>query len=185
MWTWKQCSGRETGFQGLKSWEKEIWFQDPKISLCLQLVNEEVVSQEPECDSRIKNIQVPSVAHHDQQPLWNPGMQVQCPAPHRGLRIRHCRSCTVGHNCSPNLIPGPETPYAADAVIIKKKKSEMLNSHRYTCKLQTRTSLWEHQHKFSISSLSSLMLPNSNRETGDSILFHKIDGVWVLTWPCG
>ena len=122
MWTWKQCSCRETGFQGLKSWEKEIWFQDPKISLCLQPVNEEVVSQEPECDSRIRNIQVPSVAHQDQQPLWNPGMQVQCPAPHRGLRIRHCRSCRVGHNCSPNLIPGPETPYAADAVIIKKKK---------------------------------------------------------------
>ena len=34
-------------------------------------------------------------------------------APHNGLRIQHCCSCSIGHNCSLDLNPGLGTPYAA------------------------------------------------------------------------
>ena len=50
-------------------------------------------------------------------------MQVQSLAPHSGLRIRHCRNCGLVHNCSSDLIPGPEAPYAAGQ---PKKKNKIL-----------------------------------------------------------
>lgn len=113
---------------------------------------------------------------------WHAGSM---PGPTQGVKDPALPQLHSRSQLQPESDPWSRNSLCCRCSHYKKKKSEMLNSHRYTCKLQTRTSLWEHQHKFSISSLSSLMLPNSNRETGDSILFHKIDGVWVLTWPCG
>ena len=48
----------------------------------------------------------------DQKHLWSTGTQVQSPAQHSGLRIWCCHSCGVGCNCSLDLIPDLETPYA-------------------------------------------------------------------------
>ena len=41
-----------------------------------------------------------------QQCLCNTRTQVQSPAGHSGLRIWGCHSCSIGHNCSSDLIPG-------------------------------------------------------------------------------
>ena len=54
-------------------------------------------------------------------PLWHKGisdvleaagMQVQSPAWHSGLRIWLCHSCSLGHDCGSDLIPGWGAPYA-------------------------------------------------------------------------
>ena len=69
---------------------------------------------------------VPAVAQWDRWHLWIPGMQVQSPAWHSGLRIGGCCSCGVGCNCGSALIPGPETPYVLGPSK-KKQTSEQVN----------------------------------------------------------
>ena len=61
----------------------------------------------------LKKQGVPAVAQWDLWRLWSAGMQVRSRAQHSGLRVRCCHSCSVGHNCSPDLIPGLETPYSS------------------------------------------------------------------------
>ena len=59
-----------------------------------------------------------------QRDWWHLGStatQVQSPAQHSGLRIRRCRSCSLGLDCSLDLIPGPGTPYATGQPNRKKK----------------------------------------------------------------
>ena len=65
---------------------------------------------------------VPAVVQWDQWSLGNAGTQVRSPAWHRGLRIRLCHSCGLGHNCSSDMIPGRETPYSAGWPKEKNKK---------------------------------------------------------------
>lgn len=48
-------------------------------------------------------------------------MKVQFPARHNELRIQCRRSCATCHDCSSNLIPGLQTPYAAGHPKEKKK----------------------------------------------------------------
>ena len=62
------------------------------------------------------------MAQWDWQHLGSAGTQVQSPAQHCGLRIQCCCKCnsSLGQNCSLDLIPGPETPFAAGQP--KKKK---------------------------------------------------------------
>ena len=54
---------------------------------------------------------IPGVAQRDQQHLCCARTQVRCPAQDCTLRIRHCQSCAIGHNCSWDLTPGPGTPH--------------------------------------------------------------------------
>ena len=58
------------------------------------------------CSSKVMEVMagVPTVTQWDQQCFCHAGMQVLSPARHSGLRIRCCRSCSRGHNCS--LEPG-------------------------------------------------------------------------------
>ena len=53
------------------------------------------------------------MVEQDWQCLGSPGVQVRSPARHSGLRIRHCLSFNLGHDCISDLIPSPGTPYAA------------------------------------------------------------------------
>ena len=64
------------------------------------------------------------MAQQDQGHLWSTGLQVQSPARHSGLRIRHCSSCGVGHNCGSDPIPGLETPYATEQPKKEEKKKK-------------------------------------------------------------
>ena len=54
---------------------------------------------------------------------WEHRMQVRSPAQPSGLRIHHCHSCGLGHNCHLNLIPGQGAPYAMGRPKKKKKGS--------------------------------------------------------------
>ena len=56
-------------------------------------------------------IGVPTVEQQNWQHRGSTGTQVEYPALHSGLRIRCCCSCSLGHNCGLDLIPGPGTPY--------------------------------------------------------------------------
>ena len=68
------------------------------------------------------------MVQQDQQHLGSPGMQVQSPAQHSGLRIWRCGSCSLGCNDGSDLIPGPGTPYAVGQPKKgEKKKSSFLN----------------------------------------------------------
>ena len=44
------------------------------------------------------------------------------PLGHSGLHICHCRSHSLGHNCSLHLIPGLGSPYASGQPEKKEKK---------------------------------------------------------------
>ena len=52
------------------------------------------------------------MVEQDWQCLGSPRVQVRSPARHSGLRIRHCLSFNLGHDCISNLIPSLGTPYA-------------------------------------------------------------------------
>ena len=54
--------------------------------------------------------------------LGNAGFQVRSPAWHSRLRIRGCYSCSLGHDCGSDMIPGQRTPYAMWQPKRKKKK---------------------------------------------------------------
>lgn len=59
--------------------------------------------------SKIGPLGVPAVAQRDKEHLCH--SQVQSPAPAPWVKVSGvAHSC---HNCSLDLIPGPETPYAA------------------------------------------------------------------------
>ena len=67
---------------------------------------------------------VPAGVQWDMQ-LWDAGW---FPQPgHGGLRIQHCCSCDIGHNCGSDLIPGLGTPYAMEWPKKKKKKKKAWN----------------------------------------------------------
>ena len=56
-------------------------------------------------------------------------MQIQSLAWHSELRIWHCCSCSISHNCGSDLIPGPGTSYAVGGQIKEKKKKKKKKSH--------------------------------------------------------
>ena len=74
--------------------------------------------------SRIKR-GVPTVAQQDRWHLGRAGMRVRSPAQHRGLKILHCRSCSLGCNCGLNLIPGLGTPCAERRPKKEEKEKEL------------------------------------------------------------
>ena len=74
------------------------------------------------------------VAQWDQWCLGSTGMQVQFPGQHSGLRIWHCHSCSLGHNCGSDLIPGQGIPHATGQSKKKKKRKQK--------KLRLRLSTW-------------------------------------------
>ena len=51
-------------------------------------------------------------------------MQVRPPARQRGLRIQHCHSCSLGHDCSRDPIPGPGAPHATGQPNKERKKGK-------------------------------------------------------------
>ena len=57
---------------------------------------------------------VPIVAQWDWWHLCSSRMQVGSPAQHCGLKMQHCCSCSTGHNCSSDWIPGLGIPYAVE-----------------------------------------------------------------------
>ena len=62
------------------------------------------------------------MARWDWQHLCSMETQVWSLAQHSGLRIWHCCSCSVGHSCSSDLIPGLGTPCAMGWPKKKEKK---------------------------------------------------------------
>ena len=56
---------------------------------------------------------IPALMQQDQQHLGSKGMQVRPSAHHRGLKSQHCCSCSIGHKCGSDLIPGLGIPLAA------------------------------------------------------------------------
>ena len=58
--------------------------------------------------------------------LGSTGTQVRSPARHGGLRIPCICSCGLGCNCSSDLIPGWETPYALGQPKKEKKRNSCL-----------------------------------------------------------
>ena len=66
----------------------------------------------------------PSVVQQDQWHLGSAGTQVWSPAWLSVLKIQCCCSCSSGHNCGLELIPGPGTPYATGQPKMKKKQKK-------------------------------------------------------------
>ena len=64
------------------------------------------------------------MAQRDQQHLCSTGTQVPSQAWHSELRIQHCHSCSVGCNCSSDLIPVSSTLYVTGWPKKKKKKKK-------------------------------------------------------------
>ena len=71
---------------------------------------------------------------HGEFPLWPkgiggvsavPGCRFDPRPSTVGKKIRHCCSCSIGHNCSSDLIPGPGTPYAVGWPKKKKTKQQI------------------------------------------------------------
>ena len=62
------------------------------------------------------------MVQRDQRCLGSAGTQVQPLAQPRGLRILCCHSCSLGHNCNSDQIPGLVIPYAKGWPEIKKKQ---------------------------------------------------------------
>ena len=63
-----------------------------------------------------------------QQCLCNTRTQVQSPAGHSGLRIWGCHSCSIGHNCSSDLIPGGNSTCCKEAKQTNKQKQTVLTT---------------------------------------------------------
>ena len=83
--------------------------------------------------SDVKNLMgVPAVAQQDGLCLCSAGTRVQSSARHSGLRIQHCHSCSLGCNCSSDLIPCPGTPHASGQ---PKKKKEKKKPQSFSTKL--------------------------------------------------
>ena len=63
----------------------------------------------------------------------NTGKQIQSLAQHNQVKHLALLSCSVGHNCGVDLIPGPETPYAKGwpkkEKEKKKKKKGSISTH--------------------------------------------------------
>ena len=62
-----------------------------------------------------------------QQDSWclgSSGTRVQSPARQSRLRIQHCHSFGLGHDCGLDLIPDLGTSYAAGWPKMKKRKKE-------------------------------------------------------------
>ena len=86
-----------------------------------------------------KKTGVSAVAQWDQRCLRGPGTQDQSLAWHSGLRIRHCHSCGLGHNCHQDLICGLGIPLALGH---PKKEVQLTNtSSQYYRKINKRTLL--------------------------------------------
>ena len=68
---------------------------------------------------------VPAVAQRDQRCLGSTGTQAQSLAQLSGLGIRHYHGCSLGCDCSSDLIPGPGTPYAARQPEKKKERKKL------------------------------------------------------------
>ena len=67
------------------------------------------------------------MAQWDQWCLGSPEMQVRYPALHSGLKIWHCCSCSLGYDCSWDMIPGPRNYICHRAAKKGKKKKTKLN----------------------------------------------------------
>ena len=79
----------------------------------------------------LSTVGVPAVAQRDQKCLGSTETQVRSLAWHSGLRIWHCCSCGLDHNCSLDLILGPGTPCAMGQP--KKKKNFLYNLDTSVC----------------------------------------------------
>ena len=64
------------------------------------------------------------VVQWDPRYLCSARTQVRSPAQHSGLRICCCCRCSVGCNCSLDLIPGLGNPYACHRGAKKEKERE-------------------------------------------------------------
>ena len=83
----------------------------------------------PKKSIKAANVGISVVVQWDQGCLRSTRMQVWSLAWHSGLRIQHSRcSCSLACNCSSDLIPGPEAPYATGW--LKKKMQQVLVFHK-------------------------------------------------------
>ena len=71
----------------------------------------------------------------DQQHLWKTRMQVHSLARHSGLRVWHCLSCGIVHNCGYEPCPGNSICHRA-AKKEKKKKNILNNLNKVAKKKQ-------------------------------------------------
>ena len=72
------------------------------------------------------------MAQWDQWHLGSAEAQVRSLALHSELRIWHCHSCGLGHDCGSDLIPGQGTPYAIRSQKRQKKKKERERETKHT-----------------------------------------------------
>ena len=72
-----------------------------------------------------KTFRVPAVAQQDRQHLGSAGTQVPSLAQHSELRIWHFCNCSLGHDCSSNVITSPRNPYAVEWSKKKKQTNKM------------------------------------------------------------
>ena len=66
------------------------------------------------------SLEFPAMVQQDWRYLWSAGTQIRSLAQLSGLRIWRCHSCSIGHNCSSDLICSLGTP-CAEAQAKKKK----------------------------------------------------------------
>ena len=81
-------------------------------------------------------------------------MQVGLPAQHSGLRSLHCCSYSLGCDCSSDLIPGPEAPYATGWLKMEKRERER----------KIHLQFFTVMYKENISETLTLLSSNSQKE---------------------
>ena len=69
----------------------------------------------------------------DQQHLGVLGQRFDSQPRHSGLRIQHCSSCDLGHNCGSDLIPGLGIPYASGRPKVKGLKKKSIPKENTKC----------------------------------------------------
>ena len=116
---------------------------------------------------------VPAMVEQDRRYLKSTVTQVQSLAQHSRLRIWRCRSCSIGGNgnCSSDLIPGLETPYAVGWL---KKTKDCKGRNEVLADLCTREAA-------GVGNVScSLLQENWKRKLFNPLVFRQNS----LLWSC-
>lgn len=92
----------------------------------------------------------------NQQPLWSTGMLIQSLAEHMGLRLQRCHSCSIGHKCSLDLMPGHS--HASGAVKKEKKKKKEKTRKQKTNSHSTKLTFTKNQNSILAQKVKDLVL---------------------------
>lgn len=105
------------------------------------------------------------------------GKQVRSLAQHSGLGIQHWGSCGLGQDCSPGLIPSPDTPYATGQPKVTKKKKKKFEVSFVAFKQISRK--MSSNFLFLLSIYLEILFKSwwdwFGRDTGTSLIFRSVD----------